>query len=128
MTLSIYAESQSFFDSACEAVDVKLSDFESIRGRARCLFILLEKLIVLPFALFFKVYKTSFRVLGLALSITLLLVSLGTSIGIREFFIRRVSALARDLADWILYPFAVFSCFSKLFLAALVHPGIYFQI
>lgn len=128
MTLSVYAESQSFFESSCEVADVKFSDFESIRGRARCLFILLEKVIVLPFALFFKLYKTSFRFLGLALSASLLLVTLGASVGIREFFVRRVCSIARDFADWILYPFAVFSCFSKLILAAFVHPGLYFQI
>ena len=128
MNLSLYAESQTFFDHCCEVADGKLADFQSMRGRLRCFLVLLEKISILPFALLYKLYKTSFRFAGLLLSGILLLLTLGTSPGAREFFVRRISSLACDLADWVLYPFAIFSCFSKLLLAALVHPALYFHV
>jgi len=128
MSLSFYAESQTFFDFSCEVADAELGDFHSIRGRARCIAILLGKILIVPFALLYKLYKTCFRFLGLFISGALLLVTLGTSNGAREFFVRRVSSLARDLADWVLYPFAILSCFSKLLLASLIHPALYFRV
>ena len=85
-------------------------------------------LLALPFALAYKLCKTLFRGLGVLFSACMLAVVFGLSQGLRELFVRRVSALAADLADWILpYPLAVLICLSRLFLASLIHPSLFFH-
>jgi len=127
MDFSSYSESQAFFEFSKEVSDPELGDFYSLKGRLRCLAALCEKALILPFALVFKIYKTFFRSVSLFFGAALLLATLGTSGGAREFFVRRFSILAKDLADWFLYPFAALSCMAKLLFAGLVHPAFYFR-
>ena len=82
----------------------------------------LSFLLILPFALAYKLCRSFFRLVGFGLSFSFLIVSLGCSEGVRRFFLRRVSLLAFDLADWILYPLSYIVCLFKLLLAVLVHP------
>lgn len=126
MDLSEYAESNTYFDLSRHII---CSDFanSSIRGRLFALKVFFEMLLALPFALVFKIYKTFFRGVGLLLSSTLLLATLGTSTTLRECFMRRVSSLANDLADWVLLPLAVLSSFSRLLLASLIHPALFLR-
>ncbi|MES2272897.1 MAG: hypothetical protein V4487_01745 [Chlamydiota bacterium] len=118
------AESRSFFEISG---DPRFLQFNSFQSRLLCLKDFFKKIILLPLALLYKAYKTIFRVVGLSFGAALLGVTLGSSTSAREFFVERVSALAKDLADWILLPFAVFACFFRLILAFLVHPNIYFN-
>ena len=127
MDLSSYADSRAFFEFPGECFDPEMADFQSIKGRAHCVAALIEKISILPFALSYKLYKTLLRSLGLLFSAALLAATLGTSEGAREFYLHRVSSLANDLADWVLFPFAVLTCFSKLIFASLVHPALYFR-
>ena len=124
MGISSYSSSQSFFEIASLAQEI---EGHSFRGRLLCLQDFLKKLGILPFALAFKAFKTFFRALGVFWSAGLILITLGFFSGIRNFFVERVSALAKDLADWILLPFALLSCFCKLILAFLIHPSFYFK-
>lgn len=71
----------------------------------------------LPLILSYKLMRTFFRALGLALSLSFLLLTFGSSNGAREFFLHRTSTFAADLADWVIYPLALLSrvvrmCFS----------------
>ncbi len=124
MDLNSYSSSQTFFEISSHAQQI---EYDSFRGRLLCLQDFLKKLLILPFALVYKAYKTFFRAVGIFWSAALVLVTLGYSAGLRNFFVERVSSFAKDLADWILLPFAVFSCFIKLILAFLVHPSFYFK-
>jgi hypothetical protein len=127
MGFSSYSTSRYFFDFSCDIPDPVLAQSKSIRGRAHCFGAFLEKVAILPFALLFKFYKTFFRASGVLVGAAFLCATLGTSGGAREFFEGRVSALAKDLADWVLYPFAVLVCCSRLLLASLVHPALHFR-
>lgn len=127
MDLSAFASSKAFFEFSSDNLDPKMAEFHSMKGRAQCFAALLEKLVILPFAVLFKLYKTFFRSVGVVFSAVILLATFGTSEAAREFFVRRVSSLATDLADWVIYPFAIFICFSKLILASIVHPALYFR-
>lgn len=118
---------RSFFEFACEGYSSGMRDFRSLEGRLCCAKILLKKIFFLPFTLFAKAVLTVFRAVGLLLSIFLLVVSFGVSESIRELFCRRVLFLAKDLADWILFPFAVILGLLKLVLASTLHPAVYFH-
>ena len=127
MDLSSFADSRSFFEFSDRISDPEMSEFQSIKGRAHCFAALIEKIGILPFALLHKFYKTFFRVVGLGFALVLLVLSLGSSGGARELFLRRFSALSKDLADWVLFPFAVLLCLSKLLFGSLIHPALYFR-
>lgn len=127
MGLCSYSDSKTYFEPEDEISDPEVADFQSLRGRFLCLTALFEKLLLLPFALFAKACKTFFRILGVFFSAFFLIATLGASYGIRDFFIQRVTSLARDLADWVLLPFAVLTCFCRLLLACLIHPALFFH-
>jgi hypothetical protein len=66
--------------------------------------------------------------LGLGFAATLLGLTLCCESGIRGFFCKKITCLAKDLADWILWPAAVTVCLGRLLLAATVHPALYFGV
>jgi hypothetical protein len=82
---------------------------------------------ILPLALLVKAYKTFFRAFGVCFGALLVVVTVGSSPTAREFFVERIAALAKDLADWILLPIAIFSCFIRLLMAVSFHPNFYFN-
>lgn len=96
-----------------------------IKSRLFCLSLLLKKALLLPLTLTGKAISTLFRILGLSLSITTLFLTLGFSESAREFFKNRMSCLGLDIADWIIFPFAILICFVKLILGGIVNPLIY---
>jgi len=127
MNLENYSHSQTYFDFSSSISDEKLSDFQSIKGRMRCFCALMEKLSILPFAVLYKAYKTFFRAVGVVLGGSGLILTLGTSTLVREFFSRRFTSMAEDLADWVLFPFSVLSFFVKLLIASFFCPRLYFS-
>jgi hypothetical protein len=87
----------------------------------------LKKALLLPLSLALKVCKTIFKGIGVCFGAMLVLMTVGFSVKAREVFFDRVVALAKDLADWILLPFAIIGCFLRLILALLIHPHFYFN-
>jgi len=81
----------------------------------------------LPIALSYKLWRTLLRGAGVLASGACLAMTLGMSKGLRELFISRVSSLAANLADWLLFPFALAVCFSRLLLASLIHPALFIR-
>ncbi len=119
-----YTSSKSFFE-----LDPFLFSANQIansrKGRFFCFFLLLKKIGILPFALLGKGIKTSFRVFGIVLGFSSILLSLGLSSSSRNFFKERMEALAADISDWIVYPFGIAICLIRLILAITIHPRIY---
>lgn len=124
MKLRDYADSKTYFSLLDEVDDPGTS---LIQARIFSAKIFLNLLLILPFGLCYKLGKTFLRVVALFLSGLLLFFTLGSANGIRELFVRRVSSIARDLADWALLPFAVVSCAIRLLLAALVYPPLFLR-
>lgn len=116
------SESRSFFEIP--------NDFQmdnTVRERLLCLKDFLKRCCILPVALVVKSYKTFFRGLGLLLATFFIVVTIGSPAFVRQFFINQMSLLAKDLADWILLPFALISCFFRMIMGLIVHPSIYFN-
>lgn len=109
-------DSRAFFEVSSEGPAFKAT-------RLQCLKDFLKKCFCLPFALAAKIGRTFFRFVGVFIGAISLILTLG---GARRFFIDRVSSLAQDLADWVMYPFAIAVRFVRL-LIAIVHPKVYFS-
>jgi hypothetical protein len=92
-------------------------------SRAKCIKDFLKKCFFLPFALTAKLALTFFRIIGVIMAAIGLIATLGSS---REFFVDRVTCLAHDLADWMMYPFAITVRILRLFVA-LINPNAYFS-
>ncbi len=69
----------------------------------------------LPLAILYKFWITLLKGAAVFASAFFLGVTLGISKGLRDLFVQRVSCLAANLADWVLYPFAIATCFSRFF-------------
>jgi hypothetical protein len=59
------------------------------------------------------------------LGLSFFVLSLGMSVPMRDFFIRRVSALGKDVVDWVLFPFAIVTCGFRLLLASFILPSFF---
>jgi hypothetical protein len=119
------AESKFYFGILEEIIaDPEWGRFRSVRGRLVCFALFIKRLLVLPFALGFKAYKTIFRLIGVLLGALFVLLTLGISENARNFFLRRASYLSKDFMDWLLLPFALITCLIRLGLASLFHPGL----
>lgn len=110
MKFQILAESQSYFE---------ISNYMLCEDRLAVVREIFEILAALPFALVVKVWRTLLEGMGIVAAIFFLLLTVGISKGVRELFVSRVSSFAANLADWVLYPFALATCLSRLFLASL---------
>ncbi|PIS02261.1 MAG: hypothetical protein COT85_06205 [Chlamydiae bacterium CG10_big_fil_rev_8_21_14_0_10_42_34] len=117
-----YFESQSFFE-ASSGPQME----NSLGARTLCLKDFLKRLVAFPLDLVKKIYKTFFRGMGLGFAAVLLLVTLGCSMSVREFFVRRVIHFAKDVAEWVLLPFNLVGSFVRLLLALCIHPNFYFN-
>jgi hypothetical protein len=96
-----------------------------MRARLHCVKDFLKRCALFPVALVCKAFKTVFKIFGLSLAVLLVLITVGSSVIAREFFLDRISLLAKDLADWILLPLVLISSFVRLFLALFIHPNFY---
>lgn len=117
-----YTTSKEFFE-----IPVTIYQPNTLKARLNCLKDFLKRCIAFPFALLLKAAKTALRIVGVALSLFFVLVTLGCYCRFRESFINRVTSLAKDVADWILLPFAIIAWFSRLILAFLINPNFYFN-
>lgn len=127
MSFVQFTTSEAFFTCSEPLSSPEVSSFQSIKGRGKALLNFFEKLAIVPLAFVCKVVKTGFSILGLALSLVLLLVTLCSVSALRAFFVHRMSCLAIDLADWLFWPISVVFCLGRLVLAATIHPALYFH-
>lgn len=84
---------------------------ELIPNNAKSFFAILG---ILPFALILKIIKTLFRMIGVILALAAIVPTFGRKAN-QEFLFERVSSLGRDLADWVIYPFALIRCLLSSF-------------
>ena len=117
----------AFSEFGCDGFSTELGSFRSMQGRLCCFKKLIQKIISLPFVLLFKAIITLFRGIGFLFGALRFIASLGSSLSAQEFFARRGSIFAKDLADWITLPFIVVMGFFRLFLGSTVHPAVYFR-
>lgn len=122
-----YSNSENLFEPKPLGYRPEYAEFTSIRGRLMCLSALVKKLLKLPFAFAFKLYKTSFKFVGLGVGMGIFLGTLGISKGARSFFHRKAAKVSNDLIDWVLWPFGLLTCVIRLILGAIFHPGIYYN-
>lgn len=79
-----------------------------------------KKLIKLPFCICSKLLRTAGRALRVLSTMISLFVTLGVNEDVRISFSRKVVIFAEDLADWLLYPFALSVNLIKSFLCLLI--------
>ncbi|MBU6384106.1 MAG: hypothetical protein KGQ49_00675 [Verrucomicrobia bacterium] len=96
-------------------------------ARLLCVKDFLKRLIGLPIALVGKVCKTCFRSVAVLLAAVFVIVTFGSVSSARDLLVGRIVIVAKDIADWILLPFALILCFLRLILALLIHPDFYFN-
>lgn len=118
----ICTDSREFFE-----ISIGPQPDNTLKARLECLKDFLKRALGFPFSLIGKACKTVLRFFGICLSATLVLITLGSSTSARELFIDRTVSFAKDVADWILLPFALALCFFRLILAFLIHPNFYFN-
>jgi hypothetical protein len=87
----------------------------------------LEILAALPVAAIYKLWLTGCKLAGVLTSGIFLLITLGLSQGLRDLFVKQVASFAANLADWVLYPFAIATCISRFLLAMVIHPSLFFR-
>lgn len=127
MSISRFTNSEGFFDCSEPLSCPEIRRFDSVRGRMSALGNFFGKLAILPLAFVYKLYKTALAVSGVGFGAFLVALTLFSAPGAREFFVNRVMALAKDLADWVFWPVAVVYCLCRLLLAATLHPALYFS-
>ena len=127
MGLRRFATSEGFFSCWEPLSSPEISSFFSIRGRGMAVMNFFEKLTIVPLAFLYKICKTIFSIIFLVLSLAFLMFTLCAVSSARKFFIKRISSLVADLADWIFWPIGVLFCLGRLALAATVHPAVYYR-
>ena len=110
MDLRHFSLSEGFFE---------YSEPLAARARKSALQNLCRKICIVPGALFYKLYRTATSSVGFVFSCLFLILTLFASQNARDFFIRKVESLAKEAADWILWPIAVSFCLLRLTLAVL---------
>jgi hypothetical protein len=119
-----FAQSKTFFDY--DPFLFSASEEENLwKRRLFCFSSFLQKLLIIPFALFYKGFKSLFRAFGVLMGFSSLFITLGVSPAARRFFLKRMEMMGSDLGDWVLLPFAVFLCLFRLILASTVAPRLY---
>ena len=123
----LFASSEGFFNCSEPLAQPKVAEFSSIRGRILALGCFFKTLFSIPFAFAYKAYKTILSLLGVGFGVSALILTFCSSLAVREFFVKKFTQLAKDLADWVLWPIAALLCLFRLLLAASVHPALYFH-
>lgn len=118
-----FVDSNDFFQIPDETSSSRFS-----KARLCCVKDFLKRVLCFPITLTLKVYRTVLRALFVLISLSLVFCTLGLSQKTRILFIDRVVCLAKDLADWVLLPFAISLFFVRFFLGLLVHPNLYFTM
>ena len=128
MNAQHFSSSESLFEFKEPLGDPEMAEFNSLRGRGLAFGRFFQKIAILPLAFLAKLFRTSIAILGLGFAFSLLFLTLGYESGIRGFFLKKILCLATEVADWVLWPFAVVYCLGRLLLAATVHPALYFTV
>ena len=108
MKIQALAESRTMYEISNHVLHKERFDFIKI---------IFWVIAALPLAVIYKLWFTLLKGAGVAAAGFFLAATLGFSNGFRELFVKRVSSFAANLADWVLYPFAVTACFSRLLFA-----------
>jgi hypothetical protein len=124
---ALFSSSEGFFNCREPLAQPKVAAFGSMQGRILALGCFFKTLFSIPIAFAYKAYKTVLSFLGVGFGLTALILTLCSSLSVREFFVKKFTQLAKELADWILWPIAAFLCLVRLLLAASVHPALYFH-
>jgi len=128
MNFQQFASSEQFFTCREPLAEPGLADFGSLRGRGKALIGFFKQIFTIPLAGIAKLCRTFLSILGLGFAAFLLIATLFLDRGIREFFLKKVTRLAQELADWVLWPVAIVLCLGRLLLAATIHPALYFGV
>ncbi len=123
LDIAKFADSKSFFEYDPHLCTREEGSFW--KERLTYFFAFLRKIAVLPFALCYKVFLTALRLVGLGISFSFVLITLGFSLSARTRFLEKMERFGVELADWLLLPFAILTCLLKLALARNVYPRIY---
>jgi len=126
--LGSFSNSLSYFEFSVPVFGLKQAQSNSIRGRFFCILAVLGFIFLLPLVLISKFAKTLFRGAGVILGLAFFLLTMGVSVSMRNFFIRRVNALISDLVDWVLFPFATLTYCCRLLLGSLIRPSFFLPI
>src|SRR3990167_4515515 len=105
MCINKYIKSDGFFNYPEPLVPLDVLRFFSFKGRLLAIKHFIKQLFILPLAFLSKSYCSLKCWMGLGISVLLLGITLFCSPKARNFFIERVVCCAKDLADWILWPF-----------------------
>lgn len=115
-------DSKEFFE-----ISIGPQPDNTLRARFACVKDFLKRLLTFPFKIGGKVCKTALRLISIVLSAFLVIATLGKSTKARSLFIEKIVNFAKDLADWILLPFALLWWCLRLIFALLFHPTFYFN-
>lgn len=118
----ICTDSREFFE-----ISIGPQPDNTLQARMQCVKDFLKRCLGFPFALIGKFCRTIFRAISIVFAALFVVFTLGSSSGARDLFIDRIVIFAKDLADWILLPFAILLCFIRLILALFIHPELYFN-
>jgi hypothetical protein len=119
MSLFRFIDSQELFELPADSVDLSSPP---LKRRIEALESVCKLLIALPFSFLAKGAISAGRLLSLCLSIIFLLATLGIAARTRDLFVRRMEYMGKDLADWVLYPFAALSAIIRLLGGGFIHP------
>ncbi len=117
-----YSSSNYFFH-----VSNKLIVENNFKSRLACLRNFFIRCAIFPLSLVAKGWKTLLKGAGALIASLLIVLTLGSSVSLRRFFVGRVASLAQELADWVLLPLALCSRLCRLILGWAIHPKIYFN-
>jgi hypothetical protein len=127
MGIILLASSEGFFNCSEPLAEPDIAEFNSVRGRLLALGRFFKTLLSIPLAFAYKAYKTTLSFLGVGLGVFALILTLCSSLATREFFVKKFVQLAKELADWVLWPIAALLCLFRLLLASSLHPALYFR-
>jgi len=128
MNILLFASSEALFHCSEPLARPEIAEFRSLSGRRSVLIYFLKALLLIPLAGLYKLYRTALTICGVLFSIAALALTLCTSLASREFFLNKMAQLAKELADWMLWPIGVVFCLGRLLLAVSVHPAFYFHL
>jgi len=86
-----------------------------------------EIVALLPVALLWKVWGTFLKGIGFVLMTSALAMTCGIFKGIRNAVVKQATSFAANIADWIMFPFAVLICLLQLIVGCLIHPSLIFR-
>ncbi len=123
MLITTYSFSEAHISLLDEiSVYSEFVEFASFRGRFLCFELVCKRLIVLPFALIAKLFRSLSMIAKCLFAIAFVFLTLGRSCTARSFLHRKMTDLSRDVEDWIVFPIVVLSCLGQLLLGAFIHP------